>query len=352
MDDRTIAIPTLLHVEAGCLGDLATLLADAGFDLSRVYVGSGGDASRVFVETVLAGLREAGVDAVLAPGLTGDLEQAADLAARVIEGDATLLLGVGGGRVIDTVKLAAGRTGTDFVSVPTTIAHDGISSPVASLSPREGGRRSYGATMPDAIIVDVGVIGAAPERTLRSGVGDLLSNLTAVLDWKRADALGEAEFDAFSAMIAENAAWPALDMEDVSTPASQELLAKGLLMSGLAMAAAGTSRPCSGAEHLVSHSLDELLGDRAAMHGEQVALGCLIAAAAHESALRNTFASVFERLELPRTPGDLGIGEAEMIEAVRLAPGTRPKRWTVLSAVEPEAVPALLERAFAAPTAA
>jgi len=258
------------------------------------------------------------------------------------------VVGVGGGRVIDTAKLAAARTSTDFISVPTAISHDGISSPVASLRDRDGTRNSHAATMPAGIIVDIAVIAASAARALRAGVGDLASNLTAILDWQLADRLGLEHFDAFAAMIAESAARPVLDLADLSARESHEVLAKGLLLSGLAMAAAGTSRPCSGAEHLVSHSLDRILGPRAAMHGEQVALGCLVSAAAHGSPLHGTLGELFAALGLPRRPADLDLSDELMAEAVRGAPGTRPERYTILSEVDLSGGGAeeLLERPF------
>jgi glycerol-1-phosphate dehydrogenase [NAD(P)+] len=345
---RTIAIPRLLHVGSDCLVVAGPLLAGHGFDTNRVSVGSGNGPSGAVAETVAEGLREAGIDVIRRRGLGGRLEQAADLAAQVIEEGVTLLVAVGGGKVIDTVKLAAARTGTDFVSVPTTIAHDGISSPVASLRPKDGSRRSYAAAMPAGIIVDIRVIGSAPPRTLRAGAGDLASNLTALLDWQLADRLGQDRYDQFSAMIAESAARPVLDFVDLSLTEAHEVLAKGLLMSGLAMAAAGTSRPCSGAEHLISHSLDGALGERAAMHGEQVALGCLVSAAAHGSPLLATLRELFGRLGLPTRPTDLGISDADMVAAICAAPATRPDRYTILSEMTGEAddVAALAERAF------
>lgn len=346
MPTRTIAIPRLLHVASDCLTGLAPLLRAAAFDVTRVLVGSGPGPTRDLAGSVVEGLRGDGVDAVAQDGLAGRLDQAAKLAAAVIEDELTLLVGVGGGRVIDTVKLAAARTGTDFVSVPTTIAHDGISSPVASLASNSAARQSYAAAMPAGIIVDTQVIGSAPERTLRSGAGDLASNLTAILDWKLADRLGHDHYDSFAAMIAESAALPVLDLTDLTLPESHEALAKGLLMSGLAMAAAGTSRPCSGAEHLISHSLDTLLGEEAAMHGEQVALGCLISAAAHGSHLSASLNSMFARLGLPTSPEALDITEAQMVEVVRNAPATRPDRHTILSELQGEDPKALVARAF------
>jgi glycerol-1-phosphate dehydrogenase [NAD(P)+] len=337
MNARTIAIPRLLEVGEGCLDGVAGLLTTHGFDMTSVCVATGGGPSRAHAARVADGLRAAGIEVVARDGLAGRLDQAAELAALVIHESISLVVAVGGGRAIDTAKLAAARTGTDFVSIPTTIAHDGISSPVASLASIDGTRSSFAAAMPSGIIVDIDVIGCAPPQTLRAGVGDLASNLTALLDWQLADAAGLDRFDAFSAMIARNAAQPVLDLPDLHSRESHEVLANGLVLSGLAMAAAGTSRPCSGAEHLVSHSLDLLLGPRASLHGEQVALGCLISAAAHGSPLLQTFHELFARLDLPRRPADLGIDD-DLV------------RQTILSGIagDAAAVGAVVERAFIA----
>jgi glycerol-1-phosphate dehydrogenase [NAD(P)+] len=344
---RTVAIPRLLHVAPDSLASLGSLLKNYAFDTTRVLIGSGRGPSQEFAGVVRDSCAAAGITVIEQTGLAGQLTQAADLAAVIISSQVTLAVAVGGGRVIDTMKLATARTNTDFVSVPTTIAHDGISSPVASLD-TDGRRVSHAAAMPAGIVVDTSVIGQAPARTLRAGVGDLTSNLTAILDWQLADAAGADRYDAFCGLIAESAARPALDIDDLSSPVNHELLAKGLLMSGLAMAAAGTSRPCSGAEHLISHSLDNVLGDRAALHGEQVALGCLISAAAHRSPLLGQAQELFRRLGLPVKPADIGITDAEMIEAVRAAPGTRPDRYTVLTELDlgSPAVDRLLADAF------
>lgn len=327
------------------------LLAEHSFDLRRIFVGSGShDGSAVAAAAIVRGLEEAGVHVTHATGMEGRAEQAEALARRLAGEEASLALAVGGGRVIDTVKYAAAQAQVAFVSVPTTIAHDGISSPVASLVASDGHRRSYAASMPAGIIMDMLVVAAAPPRTVRAGIGDLVSNLTAVLDWKLAATAGRERFDAYPAMIAESAASSILDLRDADSPESIERIAKGLLMSGLAMAAAGTSRPCSGAEHLVSHALDEQLGARAAMHGEQVALGTLVAAAAHRSPLLGQLSALYARVGLPVSPADLSISSPEMVAAVRSAPATRPDRYTVLSErdLSAPAVEALLGDAFSA----
>jgi glycerol-1-phosphate dehydrogenase [NAD(P)+] len=344
---RSVRIPRLLHVAPDSLMSLGALLTTHGFDAGKVLIGSGRGPSQVFARVVRDSCEAAGMQVVEHQGLAGQLTQAAELASVIISSQVTVAVAVGGGRVIDTVKLATARTNTDFVSVPTTMAHDGISSPVASLD-TSGLRVSHAAAMPAGIVVDTSVIGQAPPRTLRAGVGDLASNLTAILDWQLADAAGADRYDAFCGLIAESAARPALDIKDLSSAADHELLAKGLLLSGLAMAAAGTSRPCSGAEHLISHSLDVMLGDRAALHGEQVALGCLISAAAQDSPLLDQLRELFARLGLPVEPEDIGISTEEMLRAVQNAPATRPDRYTILNSIEmtKSSIETLLKAAF------
>jgi len=344
---RQVEIPRLLHVSAGCLRDVNALLADHHFDLGCVLLGSGPGPSRMFAEGVVAGLRAQGVRVLHVSHLGGRLEQAAATAATIIEEGVTTTLAVGGGRVIDTVKLASARTGVDFVSVPTAVSNDGISSPIASLVGRDGARCSHAARMPCGIVVDVTAIASAPPTTIRAGVGDLASNLIACLDWRLAGREGHEQYDAFAAMIAESAARPVLDLEELGSAASHAVVAEGLLLSGLAMAAAGTSRPCSGPEHLISHALDAQLGAAAALHGEQVALGCLVAAAAHEWSQTPELLCTFRRLGIPTSPEDLGISRQGLVDAVRAAPGMRPDRRTVLDRFADRAdVEQLVARAF------
>ena len=328
---RTVQIPRLLHVTAGCLDDVAPLLDGHGFDLRRVMVGSGPGPSRLLAESVGNGLRARGVEVVHRSGLTGRLDQAAQLAACLIEEEVSLAVAVGGGRVLDTVKLAACRTGVELVTLPTSISHDGISSPVASLVGQDGSRASHAATMPDGIVVDLAAVASAPTASLRAGVGDLLSNLTACADWRLADEYGHERCDAYATMIAESAARPVLDLDSLAADGALEVVAQGLLMSGLAMAAAGTSRPCSGSEHLISHALDARGGPPAALHGAQVALGTLVAATAQGSPQLPVLQRTFARLGLPLRPEDVGLTREELADAVLRAPAIKPDRWTVLS---------------------
>lgn len=97
----------------------------------------------------------------------------------------SLIVGIGGGRCIDMGKIVANRIGIPFVSMPTSAAHDGISSPFVSL---KGNERPYSikADTPVEIIGDLNVISQAPTRLIISGCGDLIAKITAIKDWKLA----------------------------------------------------------------------------------------------------------------------------------------------------------------------
>src|ERR1041385_644338 len=94
-------------------------------------------------------------------------------------------VGAGGGSVIDVAKLAAFEHGPAFISAPTSASHDGICSGRASIKETRGSV-SVEAKPPAAIVADTSVIAKAPYRMLAAGCADVISNLTALLDWKLA----------------------------------------------------------------------------------------------------------------------------------------------------------------------
>ena len=95
------------------------------------------------------------------------------------------VVGLGGGKIIDCAKYAAARVGLPLVAVATNLSHDGLCSPVATLD-NDAGRGSYGVPTPIAVVIDLDVIREAPVRFVRSGIGDAISNISAVADWELA----------------------------------------------------------------------------------------------------------------------------------------------------------------------
>jgi len=99
------------------------------------------------------------------------------------------------------------------------------------------------------------------------------------------------------------------------------------------MEIAGTSRPCSGAEHKFSHALDKMIPNKTSLHGEQVALGTILV-----SYLRGNdfdrFRMFFKSVGLPTNSREIGIAKEAIIEALLNAPSTRPGRYTILEEIK------------------
>jgi glycerol-1-phosphate dehydrogenase [NAD(P)+] len=107
---------------------------------------------------------------------------------------------------------------------------------------------------------------------------------------------------------------------------------RGLILSGIAMEMAGSSRPASGPEHLISHALDVIL-ERPHPHGLQVAVAT-IAAGLLRGGDERSLVPFYRLVGLPVVPGDLGIPIDDFIAAIRSGPATRPGRRTCLDDVE------------------
>jgi len=234
------------------------------------------------------------------------------------------LIAVGGGAVIDAAKVASHRMGVPFLSVPTAASHDGIVSPQASLKGEKP--VSIKAQCPLGVVVDTKIIEGAPRRLLSSGCADAISNLTAVLDWRLArDEVGEyygdyaAELSHMSAeIVMENAAEI---VDNVS------ILVEALISSGVAIGIAGSSRPCSGAEHQFSHTLD-LICESPALHGEQCGVGSIMVGALHGINWEQ-IRDALKACGAPTTAEEMGLSEERIIEALLKAHTTRD-RYTIL----------------------
>ncbi len=270
---RMVPCPLTIDVGSGAVAALATLLSDR-------RISSHGDVAVVVGpgqgEQIVAVVRPALERAGIYPVDGGTLRSALELADALREESYDAVVGIGGGRTLDVAKYAAGVTGLPMVAVATNLAHDGIASPVASLE-HDGRKGSYGVHIPIAVVIDLDYVRSCPPEQLRSGVGDALSNLNALADWELASRERGERVDGLAAAFARAGAESLLHRrDDVTSDSFLTALAEALVLSGLAMAVAGSSRPCSGACHEISHAIDALYPTRA-RHGEQVAAGALFA---------------------------------------------------------------------------
>ena len=259
----------------------------------------------------------------------GSLQSAEDIAEKLT--NYSSVVGVGGGRVLDAAKYAASKASLPMIAVATNLAHDGIASPVSILE-HDGTRSSHGVSVPAAVLIDLDIGRSGPVRFLRAGIGDVLSNLNAVADWELAREINGEEVDGLAASMARTAATSLLNHPGtISDAGFLTTLAEGLVLSGLAMAVAGTSRPCSGSCHEISHAIDMVLPEKSAPHGEQVAVGALFATYLRGATAEfNQLHDALFRHGLPTSPKDLGLTTEQFVQAVAFAPQTRPDRFTVL----------------------
>ena len=268
------------------------------------------------------------------PAAGADQEWAADLGVRAQEEGADAIVAIGGGRRLDVAKLAAARAGIVNIAVPTQLSHDGICSPVAVVPNSDGLSESLGAIAPRAVIVSLPTLTTAPVASSAAGLGDLLANPLALRDWSLAADRGLEMVDQRAwdfSVESLDAVERYLDQDPEVSNRDPEFLkgvADALVLSGMAMICAGTSRPASGGEHEISHAIDELYGGRA-MHGAQVAFGCLFSVALYDEDV-TAFKKRLTQLGLPSHPTDLGFTEDEVVAVIMAAPDTRPGRFTIL----------------------
>lgn len=250
-----------------------------------------------------------------------------------------VIFSCGGGRVLDVGKYAASKAKINFISIPTGPSNDGIASPIAVIKNSSGLSESLVAMMPTGIVVDLDIVKRAPIRNIRAGIGDLLSNFSAISDWQLAKKHKKEKIDDFAISLAYTAADFIFDMclhrekVDILNDEFLSRMINGLILSGIAMAIAGSSRPCSGAEHMISHAMDRLCPNTA-MHGEQVAVGTVIAEKMRGGNYKKCI-EIFEKLGVPFHWKQFGFGIDEMVKIIRFAPKTRPGRYTVLSQKRP-----------------
>jgi glycerol-1-phosphate dehydrogenase [NAD(P)+] len=188
----------------------------------------------------------------------------------------TVLIAFGGGSIIDIVKYAGNHLDIPYISVPSTLSNDAIYSPVARLV-FERKKRSYGVKPPMGIIVDLDIIKKSPEILLLAGIADLVSNLSAVKDWTLSNKDQNEKINELAFMLAKEAAISILKYtkKDLRTDEFLADLSRGLITSGLSMILSGDTRGTSGAEHMISHAIDEYFPEKSTIHGIQVGWGHL-----------------------------------------------------------------------------
>lgn len=324
---RMVSAPLCIDVRRGAIARLGELLADRRIATEgRVAVAVGPSQGDQIAKDLRPTLGSAEVMRVR----DGSVDAAVELGSQLRGGSYEAVVGIGGGKTLDVTKYAASLAGIPMVSVATNLSHDGICSPVSSLE-HEKGKGSFGVSLPLAIVVDLDYVRAAPENMVRSGVGDVVSNFSAIADWELSAHATREPVDGLAVTLSRTAAEAVLHRPDsIESDAFLTALAEALVLSGMAMSTAGSSRPGSGSCHEILHAIDHLYPGTS-NHGELAGIGALFSFYLREDEVR--FAEIsacLEQHKLPRLPGDVGLTNDQFAKAVSFAPSTRPGRYTIL----------------------
>jgi len=254
------------------------------------------------------------------------------LTAAIAQTHADVLIGMGGGKTIDTAKIAADRAGMPVIIVPTIASTDAPCSGCAVLYSKDGVFDSvcYQKTNPAVVLVDVGIIAVAPTRFLVSGMGDALSTWFEARSCERSQSanecggygtmvgLGIAKL-CYETLLTHGAIAKLASERHLVTPALERIVEANILLSGIGFESAGLA-----AAHSIHNGLTALAETHSFYHGEKVAFGVLAGlqladASANESA---TVFSFCEDVGLPTTLADIGLGNADrqkLLEAAKKA---------------------------------
>ena len=243
------------------------------------------------------------------------------LSTIITEKHVDVLVGMGGGKTIDTAKIAADRANIPVIIIPTIASTDAPCSGCAVLYSKDGIFDSvyYQKTNPAVVLVDVGIIAAAPTRFLVAGMGDALSTWFEARSCNRTQSMNEC--GGYSTMVGLNiaklcyetlltygAAAKVASERHIITPALDHIVEANILLSGLGFESAGLA-----AAHSIHNGLTALAETHSFYHGEKVAFGVLVGlqltdASVEESA---TVFSFCEDVGLPTTLADIGIGNTD-----------------------------------------
>lgn len=323
----SIAIPVILKIGSGVLKEIGAYLQAEELNQVVIYFGNG--LIDMFGMDVMKSLKEAGINVLEYKELDSvDMDDIIQLAF-AIPNKAKAVVSIGGGKVIDAGKYAAFLRNIPFISVPTSSSSDGFSSASASLIVH-GKRTSVPARLAYGIVVDTEIIKTAPQKFIYSGIGDMLSKITALYDWLYEEQNGVGVVNDFAVMIAKKAvnSFVRTPYESIQDNLFLKELLDSLAMSGIANEIAGSSAPTSGSEHLISHALDKLL-EVPQLHGIQVGIATYIMAKVqnHRYVRVNT---VLQETGFWEYAATLGMRREDFLQAIDMAPSIKPHRHTYL----------------------
>jgi glycerol dehydrogenase len=299
-------------------------LADVGDEVSRLgtraLVIAGGSARKSLIPSLLPRWSERlqlSVERFDGECCDPEIERLTQVAKQQ---DYDVVVGMGGGKVIDTAKAVGHQTGAHIAIVPTIASTDAPTSAVSVIYTPQGAflRLLVLPRNPELVVVDTRVIAQAPVRFLVAGMGDALAT------WFEADACRQSHSPnecgglgtltgyslarlCYDTILEYGVTAKASCEQKVVTPALAHVVEANTLLSGLGFESGGLA-----SAHAIHNGLTQLPGTHDYYHGEKVAIGTLagLFLADRPSSLIDEVYDFCESVALPTTLAGIGIGDA------------------------------------------
>jgi glycerol-1-phosphate dehydrogenase [NAD(P)+] len=320
-----ISIPSLLEISSGVIQQLETHLMKHRFQDAVIFFDE--YTNEAFSKQVLPSFSKIKLDVKILHHSGMDINDLIQMAFSLKNYD--VVIGMGGGALVDYGKYIAFLRKFPYISIPTSASNDGFASSNCSLIVNNK-KTTVPAQIPYGIVVDLNIIQTAPTKMILAGVGDLISNITALYDWDFEEKHGVGYVNAFAAMLSKKAvnSFIRTPMDEIKHPIFLKELVSSMTMGGISTDISGNSAPISGSEHLISHALDKI-SVNPQMHGVQVGIATYIVAKVQEHR-HERIRKVFERTGFFDYVQTLQLKKEEFRQAIDLAPTIKPNRHTFL----------------------
>ncbi|AFY61359.1 iron-containing alcohol dehydrogenase family protein [Synechococcus sp. PCC 6312] len=236
-----------------------------------------------------------------------------------------VIIGVGGGKALDTAKLVAQRAKLPIMTIPTSGATCAAWTALSNVY-NAAGAFQYDVgltTCPNLLLLDYQLIATAPKRTLIAGIGDALAK------WYEASiSSGHSQQTLIIAAVQQARVLRDLLLQkspealtEIGGPAWQEVVDATVLMAGM-IGGLGGAQCRTVAAHAVHNGLTHLTLTKKSLHGEKVAYGILVQLRLEEliqgshlaASSRQQLLSFYREIGLPTTLSDLGLGDISLRE--------------------------------------
>lgn len=242
------------EIGAGVTGRSGKILSDAGFPKKVLFVAD--DNTLTASEGLVGSLEGAGYELkkIIYNNMTyARVEQVNEIMALCSDIDG--IISVGTGSLNDICRVAAYKMKKRFCIFATAPSMDGFASDTAPIVVNNF-KTSWQAEQPEIILADTKILAKSPVELKAAGFGDMVAKYIGILDWRIANLLIGEYYCPEVAGITMRGLEKVVSLAERVTLEDEETaggIMEGLVLSGLGMKLATSSRPASGAEHVVSH---------------------------------------------------------------------------------------------------